>query len=112
MATVACNGLKIYVSMYQCRSCESVNDTPISSFFKRYYETVRFTLRATRLSKMAKKYRFTRKECLMCHPFITLFSALKLEDDQQVHSFALHVFATIAMNLRDCVYTMDCVYIK
>ena len=32
-----------------------------------------------------------------------LVSALELEDDQPVHSFALHVFATVAVNLRDSV---------
>ena len=50
------------------------------------------------------EYRFTGKESLlMCHQFVTLLSALELEDDQPVHSFALHVFATIAVNLMDSV---------
>ena len=39
----------------------------------------------------------------MCHQFMTLFSALELEDDQPVINFALHVFATIAVNLMDSV---------
>ena len=95
----------------------SVNDTPASSCFKWYYETVRFTLKVTRLAKKVRKwfcdgclknkdleYRFTGKESLlMCHQFVTLLSALELEDDQPVHSFALHVFATIAVNLMDSV---------
>ena len=98
-------------------SCESVNDTPASICFKRYYKTVSFTLKARRLAKKVRKwfcdgrlknkdleYRFTGKESLiMCHQFMTLLSALELEDDQPVHNFALHVFSTIAVNLRDSV---------
>ena len=39
----------------------------------------------------------------MCHQFMILLSAPELEDDQPVHNFTLHVFATIAVNLRDSV---------
>ena len=109
--------MKYVLSRTNVSSCESVSDTPAFSCFKRYYETVRFTLKATRLAKKVRKwfcdgrlknkdleYRFTGKESLiMCHQFMTLLSALELEDDQPLHSFALHLFATIAVNLRDSV---------
>lgn len=113
--------LKYVLARTNVSSCESVNDTPASSCFKWYYETVRFTLKAGRLAKKVRKwfcdgrlknkdleYRFIGKESLiMCHQFMTLLSALELEDDQPVHNFALHVCATIAVNLRDSVSTFS-----
>ena len=109
--------LKYVLARTNVSSCNSVNDTPASSCFKRYYETVRFTLKATRLAKKVRKwfcddrlknkdlqYRFTGIESLIiCHHFMKLVSTLELEDDQPVHSFALCVFATVAVNLRDSV---------
>ena len=109
--------LKYVLAYTNVSSYESVNDTRVTSCFKWYYQTVRFTLKATRLAKKVRKwfcddrlknkeleYRVTGKESLtMCHQFMTLLSALELEDDQPVHIFALHLFATIAVNLRDSV---------
>ena len=85
--------LKYVLECTNVSGCKSVNDTPTLSCFKRYYETVKFTLKATRLAKKVRKwfcdgrlknkdleYRFTGKESLiMSHQFMTLLSALELK---------------------------------
>lgn len=109
--------LKYALARTNVNSCESVAKTPASSCFRKYYETLRFTLKATRLAKKVRKwfcdgrvknkaleYRFTGKESLiMSHNFMKLVTALELENDQPVHQFALHVFAVVGLNLRDAV---------
>ena len=109
--------LKYAVARTNVSSCQSVSNTPASSCFRRYYEALLCVLKATRLAKKVKKwfcdgrlknkdraYRFTGKESLiMSHHFMKLVESLALEDDQPTHLFSLHMFAVIAVNLRDAV---------
>ena len=109
--------LKYAVARTNVSSCQSVSNTPASSCFRRYYEALLCVLKATRLAKKVKKwfcdghlknkdlaYRFTGKESLiMSHHFMKLVESLALEDDQPTHLFSFHMFAVIAVNLRDAV---------
>ncbi len=109
--------LKYAVARSDLGGCESVYDTPASSCFRQYYEALKSVLKATRLAKKVRKwfcdgrlnnkdlsYRFTGKESqIMCHNFMKLVNSLSLDDDRCTHLFTLHIFAIIAVNLRDAV---------
>ena len=74
-------------------------------------------MKATRLAKKIRKwfagdrtknkpleYRFTGKESrLFCHNFMYIVESLKTDEDQNVHTFKLHVFVYTGLNLRDSV---------
>ena len=74
-------------------------------------------MKATRLAKKVRKwfadgreknkdldYRFTGKESrLFCHNCMSIVKNLRMDSDQRSHNFWLHVFAHIAINLRDAV---------
>ena len=105
--------LKYAVALSDVGGCESVYDTPASSCFRQYYEALKCVLKATRLAKKVRKwfcdgrlknkdlsYRFTGKES---QNFMKLVNSLILHDDQPTHVFTLHIFAIIAVNLRDAV---------
>ena len=97
--------------------CESISDVSPNSCFGKYYHTIRFNVKATRLAKKIRKwfagdrtknkpleYRFTGKESrLFCHNFMYIVESLKTDEDQNVHTFKLHVFAYTGLNLRDSV---------
>ena len=97
--------------------CESISDVSPNSCFGKYYHTIRFNVKTTSLAKKIRKwfagdrtknkpleYRFTGKESrLFCHNFMYIVESLKTDEDQNVHTFKLHVFAYTGLNLRDSV---------
>lgn len=109
--------LKYAIARTNLSGCENVSDTPLSSCFNQYYEALKCVLKATRLAKKVRKwfcdgrlhnkdlsYRFTGKESkIMSNNFMKLINSLSLNDDQSTHIFKLHIFAIIAVNLRDAV---------
>ena len=110
--------LKYALSCSNVGSCQSILDVPINSCFGKYYQTIRFIVKATRLAKKVRKwfvdgrvlknkdleYRFTGKESrLFCHNFMSIVRNLKTDSDQKCHTFQLHVFAYTAIDLRDAV---------
>ena len=87
--------LKYAAARSDVGGCESVCDTPASGCFRKYYEALKCVLKASQ---------FTGKESqIMCHNFMKLVNSLILHDDQPTHVFTLHIFAIIAVNLRDAV---------
>ena len=109
--------LKYALSRSDVSTCNSIVDIPPESCFGRYYNCLRFNVKATRLAKKVRKwfadgreknkdldYRFTGKESrLFCHNFMSIGKNLRMDSDQRSHTFQLHVFAHIAINLRDAV---------
>ncbi|CAH3167592.1 unnamed protein product, partial [Porites evermanni] len=109
--------LKYALSRSDVSTCKSIVDIPPESCFGRYYNCLRFHVKATRLAKKVRKwfadgreknkdldYRFTGKESrLFCHNFMSIVKNLRMDSDQRSHTFQLHVFAHIAINLRDAV---------
>ena len=109
--------LKYAIARTNLSGCENVSDTPLSSCFNQYYEALKCVLKATRLAKKVRKwfcygrlhnkdlsYRFTGKESkILSNNFMKLINSLSLNDDQSTHIFKLHIFAIIAVNLRDAV---------
>lgn len=86
-------------------NCNSIFDVPPNSCFGKYYHTIKFIVKATRLAKKVRKW-FTdgiSKSLLFCHNFMTIFLSLKTDEDRQYHTFQLHVFAYTGINLRDSV---------
>lgn len=109
--------LKYALSRSNLGNCQSIFDVPINSCFGKYYHSIRFTVKATRLAKKVRKwfadgrdqnkdleYRFTGKESrLFCHNFMSIVQSLKTDSDQLSHTLQLHVFAYTAINLRGAV---------
>lgn len=109
--------LKCALSRSDVSTCKSIVDIPPESCFGRYYNCLRFHVKAIRLAKKVRKwfadgreknkdldYRFTGKESrLFCHNFMSIVKNLRMDSDQRSHTFQLHVFAHIAINLRDAV---------
>ena len=109
--------LKYALSRSDVSTCKSIVDIPPESCFGRYYNCLRFHVKATRLAKKVRKwfadgreknkdldYRFTGKESrLFCHNFMSIVKNLRMDSDQRSHTFQSHVFAHIAINLRDAV---------
>ena len=109
--------LKYALSRSDVSTCKSVVDIPPESCFGRYYNCLRFHVKATRFAKKVRKwfadgrdknkdldYRFTGKESrLFCHNFMSIVKNLRMDSDQRSHTFQSHVFAHIAINLRDAV---------
>ena len=105
--------LKYALSRSSLGTCQSIFDVPVHSCFGKYYQCVRFIVKATRLAKKVRKwfadgrdqnkdldYRFTGKESrLFCHNFMSIVWNLKMDSDQQPHTFQLQVFAFTAINL-------------
>lgn len=109
--------LKYALSRSNLGSCQSILDVPTDSCFGKYYHSIQFVVKATRLAKKVRKwfadgrdknkdldYRFTGKESrLFCHYFMSIIQNLRTDSDHQSHTFQLHVFAFTAINLRDAV---------
>ncbi|KAK2547134.1 hypothetical protein P5673_033100 [Acropora cervicornis] len=109
--------LKYALSHTDVRNCDTVFEVPTDSCFGKYYHCIRFMVKATRLAKKIRKwfaddrtrnrqleYRFTGKESrLFCHNFMSIVEGVTMDDDQQSHTFKLHVFAYTGINLRDAV---------
>ncbi|KAK2562638.1 hypothetical protein P5673_014329 [Acropora cervicornis] len=109
--------LKYALSRTDLRNCDTVFEVPTNSCFGKYYHCIRFMVIATRLAKKIRKwfaddrtrnkqleYRFTGKESrLFCHNFMSIVEGVTMDDDQQSHTFKLHVFAYTGINLRDAV---------
>ena len=112
----------LFVMKYVLKKCElshyeTGNDVPPTSIISRYYSCIKSTIKATRLAKKIRKwwldgrtknqdleYRFTGKESrLFCHNFMKLILSLQSEQDDKQSSFQLHVFAFIAINLRNSI---------
>ena len=107
--------LKYALSRSDVSTYKSVVDIPPESCFDRYYNCLRFNVKATRLAKKVRKwfadgreknkdldYRFTGKGSrLFCHNFMSIVKNLRMDSDQRSHTFQLHVFAHIGINLRD-----------
>ena len=109
--------LKYALSRTDVRNCDTVFEVPTNSCFGKYYHCIRFMVKATRLAKKIRKwfaddrtrnkqleYRFTGKESrLFCHNFMSIVEGVTMDDDQQSHTFKLHVSAYTGINLRDAV---------
>ena len=109
--------LKYALARSNLSTCQSIFHVPSESCFGKYYHSIRFIVKATRLAKKVRKwfadgreknkdldYRFTGKESrLFCHHFMSIVQNLKMDSDQRSHTLKLHVFAFTAINLRDAV---------
>ena len=92
-------------------------EVPTNSCFGKYYHCIRYMVKAKRLAKKIRKwfadyrtrnkqlgYWFTGQESrLFCHNFMSIVEGVTMDDDQQSHTFKLHVFAYTGINLRDAV---------
>lgn len=109
--------MKYALSRSDVRNCHTIFDVPSCSCFGKYYHCIRFIVKATRLAKKIRKwfaddrtrdkqleYCFTGKESrLFCHNFMSIVECITMDDDQQSHTFKLHVFAYTGINPRDAV---------
>lgn len=99
--------LKYALSRSDVSTCKSIVDISPESCFGRYYNYLRFHVKATRLAKKVRKwfvdgreknkdldYRFTGKESrLFCHNFMSIVKNLRMDSDQRSHTFQLSVCA-------------------
>ena len=108
--------LKYALSHSDVSTCKSIVDIPPESCFGKYYNHLRFNVKATRLVKKVSKWFADGREKNKAWTinlqvrnlayFVTTLSTVKnlrMDPDQRSHTFQLHVFAHIAVNLRDAV---------